>query len=231
MNVLLLGATGLTGSQCLEGLLATPEVERVVTLTRRPLAVDHPRLTAAVADFDHLEASARHFEVDVVVCCLGTTLKRAGSRSAFRKVDYEYCFTAARVGKARGAKAFILMSAVGANARSPVFYNRVKGELERDVAALHYPYLSIYHPGLLLGDRTEHRSGEAAMAVVMPALNRLLPGPLSKYRGIESADVAQAMVNEVRELALSGNMEPQSHVRHYDDIMMLAHAAPVAAGA
>ncbi|MDX1756066.1 MAG: NAD(P)H-binding protein [Marinobacter sp.] len=228
MRVLLLGATGLTGHQCLKGLLATPEVERVVTLTRRPLALEHPRLTSAVADFDHLEASARHFEVDVILCCLGTTLKQAGSREAFRRVDYGYCLEAARMGKARGAKAFILMSAVGAAPRSPVFYNRVKGELERDIKALDYPYLSIYHPGLLLGDRAEHRRGESAMALVMPTLNRLLPGPLSKYRGVDSADVAQAMVNEIRELELPRDMTPRVLVRHYEDIMMLAHAAPVA---
>ncbi len=230
MNVLLLGATGLTGSQCLQGLLATPEVQRVVALTRRPLALNHPRLVAEVADFDHLEASAKHFEVDVVLCCLGTTLKQAGSRSAFRKVDYDYCLAAARQGKAHGAKAFILMSAVGASARSPVFYNRVKGELERDLAALQYPYLSIYHPGLLLGERAEHRAGEAAMGTLMPALNCLLPGPLSRYRGVASADVAQAMVNEIRGLTLDRSMEPVVWLRHYDDIMALAHAAPVAMG-
>ena len=227
MKVLLLGATGLTGGQCLKGLVALPEVERVVTLTRRPLDSEHPKLRAVVADFDHLEASAKQFEVDVVVCCLGTTIKQAGSREQFRKVDHDYCLTAARIGHARGAKAFLLMSAVGASAHSPVFYNRVKGELERDITALRYPLLSIYHPGLLLGPRQEHRAGEATLARVMPALNTVLMGPLRKYRGIESEVVAQAMVNEVRSLQPRTLAGPKVVVRTHEDILALACAAPV----
>lgn len=226
MNVLLLGATGLTGSHCLQGLLATPEIERVHTLTRRPLTLEHPKLTAAEADFDHLEASAHHFEVDVVVCCLGTTIRQAGSRERFYRVDHDYCLEAARIGKARGAKAFLLMSAIGASPSSTVFYNRVKGELERDIAALNYPLLSVYHPGLLLGNRQEHRTGEAAMARIMPVLNLGLIGPLSRYRGIESEMVAHAMVNEVRELDLAGLSSPQVLFRHYEDILALAMASP-----
>lgn len=226
MKVLLLGATGLTGGYCLNGLLATPEVERVVALTRRPLEIDHPKLNSAVADFEHLEASAHHFEVDVIVCCLGTTIRQAGSRERFHRVDHDYCLEAARIGKARGAKAFLLMSAVGASDRSTVFYNKVKGELERDIKALHYPLLSIYHPGLLLGNRSEHRTGEAAMAKVMPILNLGLLGPLSKFRGIESEMVAHAMVNEVRDLALAELGPPRVEVRHYEDMLALAMATP-----
>ncbi|SFM37527.1 NAD(P)H-binding protein [Marinobacter zhejiangensis] len=225
MKVLLLGATGLTGNHCLQGLLATPEVERVYTLTRRPLAQTHPKLTAAEADFEHLEASAHFFEVDVIVCCLGSTIRQAGSRERFYRIDHDYCLEAARIGKARGAKAFLLMSAVGASPSSTVFYNRVKGELERDIIALHYPLLSIYHPGLLLGHRQEHRLGEAALSRVMPLLNRGLIGPLSRYRGVEADMVAHAMVNEVRELSLPELTGPRVEERHYEDIVALAVAS------
>lgn len=225
MNVLLLGATGLTGSHCLQGLLATPEVERVTALTRRPLGLEHSKLSVVEADFDHLEASAHCFEVDVIVCCLGSTIRQAGSRERFYRVDHDYCLEAARIGKARGARAFLLMSAVGASPSSTVFYNRVKGELERDIKALHYPLLSIYHPGLLLGNRQEHRTGEAVMARVMPVLNLGLIGPLSRYRGIEAEMVAHAMVNEVRELNLPELTSPRVEVRHYEDMLALAMAS------
>lgn len=229
MNVLLLGATGLTGRHCLEGLLALPEVSRVTTVTRQPLDHHHPKLKAVVADFEHLESVASHFEVDALVCCLGTTLKQAGSRQRFRRVDHDYCLHAAKLGRARGAKAFLLMSAVGASRRSPVFYNRVKGQIQDAIAALGYPQFSIYQPGLLLGERQQHRRGEAALATVMPTLNRLMVGPLSAYRGIESSCVAQAMVNEVRTLdpAALKQADPQVVIRRHEDILALACAAPL----
>ncbi len=222
MKVLLLGATGLTGGHCLQGLLAAPEIEQVITLSRRPLTQSHPRLKAVVADFDDLAAAAACFEVDAILCCLGSTLRQAGSKEAFYRIDHDYGLAAARLGKEQGARAFLLMSAVGASPESRVFYNRVKGELERDIAALQYPLLSIYQPGLLLGNRQEHRPGEALLAKVMPLLNLALVGPLSRYRGLASQTVAAAMVNEIRRLPLAGLAGPEIQVCHYRQIQALA---------
>ena len=146
MKVLLLGATGLTGGLALDELLTRDEVESVVVPVRKPLKTVHTKLHQQEMDFDRMEDHAGLFAVDVIICCLGTTIKKAGSQEQFRKVDYGYCLKAAELGRAAGAHAFILMSAIGSSSSSTIFYNRVKGELENSVKGLEYPYLSIYHP-------------------------------------------------------------------------------------
>ena len=162
------------------------------------------------------------FKVDVIVCCLGTTMKKAGSQRRFREVDLDYPLKAAELGKSKGARAFILMSAIGASSSSTIFYNRVKGELEDALRELGYPYLSIYHPSLLLGDRREQRTAEALGIKAMPLINRALIGPLEKYRGIPAATVARAMANEVCGLAAEPAAERVIQVREYDEIVTLA---------
>lgn len=221
MKVMVLGATGLTGQQVLAGLLAAPEVEAVVAPVRRPVPT-HPKLVQRTVDFDHLSDEKDLFAVDAIICCLGTTMARAGSKAAFRKVDYDVPLEAARLGHEHGARAFLLMSAVGASAQSPVFYSRVKGQLEETLSGLGFPRLSLYHPGLLLGERNEHRTGESAMGSIMPVLNTLMPGPLKRYRGIPVETVARAMVTEVRLLNQSELPEPQVIVRHYEEMESLA---------
>jgi len=151
MKVLLLGATGLTGGLVLSGLLARDEVESVIVPVRKRLESVHTKLHQQEMDFDRMEDHAGLFAVDVIICCLGTTIKKAGSQEQFRKVDYGYCLKAAELGQAAGARAFILMSAIGSSSSSTIFYNRIKGELENSVKGLGYSYLSIYHPSLLLG--------------------------------------------------------------------------------
>jgi len=174
-------------------------------------------------DFDAMEAQPDAFQVDVLICCLGTTLKKAGSREAFRKVDHDYALKAAQMARNAGARALILMSAIGASSQSPVFYNRVKGELEDNVRALKFPYLAIYHPSLLLGQRKEARTAEALGVAVMPVANRALIGPLRKYRAIEAEAVASAMVNELE--TISGITSGGAVVRvwEYDDILTMGN--------
>ncbi len=222
MKVMLLGATGLTGGQVLQGLLAREEVDQVVALVRHRLPTLHDKLAQHEVDFDNLDAHASLFDVDTIICCLGTTIKKAGSQAQFRKVDLGYPLKAAELGRSHDVRAFILMSAIGASSSSTIFYNRVKGELEDALEDLGYPYLSIYHPSLLLGDRKEQRTAEALGIKAMPLVNRLLIGPLDKYRGIEAATVAQAMVNEVCSLATEAAAERVLQVREYDEIRQLA---------
>src|SRR5215210_5365488 len=128
-SVLLLGATGLVGRECLRYLLADADVERVVVLTRRRIVVPRasPRLEEHVINFERLAEHAALFAVDQVVCALGTTIKQAGSQEQFRRVDFDFPLQAARLGHAHGARHFLLVSALGADARSRVFYSRVKG--------------------------------------------------------------------------------------------------------
>lgn len=221
MKVLLLGATGLTGGLVLEGLLAAGQVSQVVAPTRRALTIEHEKLQQAAVDFAHLEQQAELFKVDAIICCLGTTIKKAGSRKRFREVDYGYAIKAAELGRQQGAEAFILMSAIGASSSSPVFYNKVKGELEDGLKGLGYPYLSIYQPGLLLGERSEQRTAEALGMKAMPAINSLLQGPLRKYRGIEAATIARAMVHEITDLAEHSKPMYGDFYRHYEDMVAL----------
>ncbi|MCD9047539.1 NAD-dependent epimerase/dehydratase family protein [Luteimonas sp. MHLX1A] len=174
-SVLHVGATGLVGRDVLARLLDDPRATRVVAPTRRPLSVAHPKLVNPVVDFDALPATADWWKVDAVICTLGTTMRQAGSREAFRRVDHAYPLQVARHAQAAGARVYALNSAAGADQRSRVFYSRVKGELERDLEAVGFESLVLVRPGLIGGERQEHRAGEAAASVVLRVLGPVLP--------------------------------------------------------
>lgn len=188
-SVLLLGASGLVGGECLRLLSNDDAFDRVVVLTRRPLdsTVVSPKIEAHVVNFDHLTAAARFFAVDQIICALGTTMSEAGSRRRFRTIDLLYPLTAAHLGIERKASHFLLVSAHGASVRSPFFYNRIKGELEAGVSELPYRSLTIARPSVLLGTRERPRTAER----VAGALLFLAP---SKVRPIKASDVALALV-------------------------------------
>jgi uncharacterized protein YbjT (DUF2867 family) len=193
-SILLLGATGLVGSHCLRLLAGDPAFGRVVALTRRPLPLEDSsrKVESHVVNFDDLAAHAELFAVDQVLCALGTTIRQAGSQERFRVVDYQYPLDAARLGMAGGATHYLLVSSVGADARSRVFYSRVKGELESAVVALPYRSVTIARPSLLLGPRAEYRRGEQIakrLAFLMPA----------KYKPVGAHAVAAALVHAARE--------------------------------
>ena len=153
---LVAGATGLVGRECLRLLAEDANVEEVRALVRKPLSAETQALgiRECRVDFDRLEEHADWFEVDWVFCALGTTMRQAGSQDAFRRVDFDYPLSVARTARAAGARHFLLVSAVGADDRSRVFYNRVKGELENAVSHFGYPSLTIARPSLRLGERS-----------------------------------------------------------------------------
>jgi len=189
-QALLAGATGFVGRHLLQFLLDDADVENVVALTRRPLEIPHPKLTEALVDFAHLQDFALP-PVDDYFCCLGTTIGRAGSRDAFREVDLVYPVTIARMALAAGATRCFFVSAMGANPASRVFYNRIKGELEAEMARLPFRTVAALRPSLLAGDRTEFRAGERIALAAMRPLSVLIP---AKYRPIEGAAVARALL-------------------------------------
>jgi uncharacterized protein YbjT (DUF2867 family) len=160
-SVLILGATGLVGAECVRQFAESSRFDRVIALARRPLAIPSTRVESHVIDFERLDDAARHFRVSHVVCALGTTIKKAGTQERFRRVDYDYALAAARLGVREGARHFLLVSALGASAKSPIFYSRVKGELEDAIRALPYRSVTIVRPSLLLGERAEVRPGES----------------------------------------------------------------------
>ena len=188
------GATGLVGTQLLAQLLEDPGVTSVNALVRRPVAFVDPKLHEVMTDFERPESLRPHLAVDAVFCALGTTLKRAGSQEAFRKVDYTYPLSLATQAEAAGARQFSIVTAVGADVRSRVFYSRVKGELEEALRKLSFPQgLHLFHPSLLLGHRQESRPGERVAELLMRATGPLLGGPLLRYRAIDASAVARVM--------------------------------------
>jgi uncharacterized protein YbjT (DUF2867 family) len=194
-RVLLAGATGLVGRECLARLAADETVSGITALVRRMPADSsrHDRkVRFAEVDFDRLEEQRALFAVDQVICALGTTIRKAGSREAFRRVDYDYPRTIARLALEGGARHFLLVSALGADPESSVFYSRVKGELEQAVLALGYPSVTIVRPSLLLGDRQEFRLGEEIAKRFAWATPRT-------YRPVEARDVAATLVDAARE--------------------------------
>lgn len=208
-TALVAGASGLVGGFLLDALLEDPLYARVVSLGRRALPKEHPRLTQHTVDFARLEPEALP-PADDAFCTLGTTLKKAGSQEAFRAVDHDAVLAFARAARKAGARRFVLVTALGANPRSRIFYNRVKGEVEEAVKGVGFGSLAILRPSLLLGERAERRPGEHAAIVVTRVLGPLLR-PLGG-RPIDARTVARAMLTLARapspgtRLALSGEL-------------------------
>ncbi|MGE0152876.1 MAG: NAD(P)H-binding protein [Reyranellaceae bacterium] len=178
-TLLLLGATGLVGREVLARALADGRVERIVAPTRKPLGPvlgqAHARLENPLVDFDALPGQADWWGCDGAICALGTTMRKAGSRPAFFKVDHDYVVNSARLARRHGAASFALVSALGANPRSRVFYLRVKGQAEQAVEALGFPSLTIVRPNFIGGERQERRPAERAFLAALGAVNPLLP--------------------------------------------------------
>lgn len=220
-TALIAGATGLVGGHLLTLLLADPQYGKVVAVTRRPLGVaPSPKLEALVVDFDALDKSLaqKDIPVDDAYCALGTTIKTAGSQEAFRKVDFDAIVAFAKAAKARGAKRLMLVSSIGADPASSVFYSRVKGETEQAVASLGFEALHIFRPGLLIGERTETRPVESIGKLVSPVLDAMMLGPMRVYRSMRAENVARAM----RAAASTATSGQQIHT--YDQMMRLAGA-------
>jgi uncharacterized protein YbjT (DUF2867 family) len=186
------GGTGLIGSTLLQLLGADANYHRVTTLSRRDVPVP-PGVTLQRVDFERLEDTDLP-DVDDAFCCLGTTRKAAGSAEAFRHVDLDYVVAFAKLAKRAGAKRFLLVSSVGASARSSALYTRTKGESEEAIKSFGFTTVVILRPSFLMGNRTEERSGEAIAIAVGRAIGPLLIGPLRRYAPVESTAVARTLV-------------------------------------
>lgn len=199
-TALLLGASGLVGAELLQKLLKDERYNKITCLLRRPLqgslnAEYGDKLQPIVVEFDNLQDYEGYFAVDHVYVCLGTTIKKAKSKAAFRKVDFEYVHAAAQLARAQHAKGFVWISSVGADSKSGNFYLRVKGELEDSIFSMNgLDHAATVRPSLLLGDRQESRFGEQLGIMFGKCLSPLMMGPLAKYRPIEAATVAKQMI-------------------------------------
>jgi uncharacterized protein YbjT (DUF2867 family) len=190
MRLLLLGATGLVGRHVLELALADPRVTGIVAPVRRALPKHH-KLLAPVVDFERLPDGAGWWGADAVICALGTTMRAAGSQDAFRRVDKDYPLAVARLARQRGTPTYVLNSAMGANPSSRFFYNRVKGEVERELSSLGFQSLTIVRPGLIGGQRQERRLAETVGGTILKLLAPVLP---QRLRINPAATIARVMV-------------------------------------
>ena len=193
LHVVMIGATGLVGTLLAQTLCHRPEVAQVTALARRPLRFSHDKLDTRIIDFADLHEEAKAVGADVAISTLGTTQKQAGSREAFRRVDRDLVVSFADGAHRGGADHLMMVSAVGADARSPSFYMKTKGEADHAVKALGYERIDIFRPGLLLGDRDENRTSEEIGKALLPLMNPFMAGPLSRYKAIGADEVAHAM--------------------------------------
>lgn len=216
-RAILLGASGLVGYNLLEKLLANDNYSEVLSISRKNIALKHVKLQQLIIDFDNLSNYAGQISGDEVFCCLGSTIKKTPDLSIYRKIDYQYPLDIARIAFANGAKHYHLVSAMGADVDSRLFYSRTKGEVERDLQQIPFQSIHIYRPSLLDGERKEERRTENSMIRLMRVINPVLIGPLKKYRSIKIEQVATAMLNK------ANSNETGVHIYASDEIQEIAN--------
>lgn len=200
-TAVVVGATGLVGRALVNILCQDERYTQITCLVRAPLnASDYHdpmnKIQPLVIDFDELQDYQGYFTVDHVYCCLGTTIKKAGSKSAFRRVDFEFIHVCAQLARAQRAKGFVWISSLGANAKSSNFYLRVKGELENAILTMpQLQHAAAVRPPLLIGQRKEERPAEKWGIKILDAVSPIMRGPLAKYRPVHAQQVAREMIN------------------------------------
>lgn len=193
MQVLILGGTGLVGSRLLDLMLQDTKVERIHLISRRSCGIDHQKITEYITPLSKMKNFETAFSVDACFCCLGTTLKKAGSKKAFEEIDYAMPLLAANLAYKNNIPSFLIVSALGASVNSSFFYSRVKGKLEKDLKELKFKNLHIIRPSLIIGNREERRPAEALAMIGFKLFKPLFVGPLKKYEGSHVLDIAKAM--------------------------------------
>ncbi|MCZ4694995.1 NAD-dependent epimerase/dehydratase family protein [Ancylomarina euxinus] len=192
-TALILGATGLTGKLLLNRLLADEAYTCVKVFSRKPLGLQHSKLEIFIGDLLKLAHFESDFKGDELFCCIGTTANKTKDKDTYKQIDFGIPVSAAKLCKKHGIESFLVVSALGANADSRVFYNRTKGEMEQAVLMQHIPNTYILRPSLIKGFREEQRLGEAIGAIVMRIAQVFLIGKYKKYRAIEADTIAKAM--------------------------------------
>jgi uncharacterized protein YbjT (DUF2867 family) len=215
-TAVVIGATGLTGTTLVTLLLHDPQFSKVRVLLRNPSFKQRPGLEVMLVDFNDEESLSGALEGDVIFCCIGTTIRQAGSKERFREVDFEIPVRCATLARRHGIQQFQLISATGANPRSRNFYQRTKGEVEQAIEKLGFPSLHIFRPSILLGVRKVFRLKEWLIILLVMVFYFLWQGRWRKYRPIKAANVARAM------LSVAKKAPDGTHVYEYDAIKELA---------
>ncbi|MDP4277206.1 MAG: NAD-dependent epimerase/dehydratase family protein [Bacteroidota bacterium] len=194
-TAIVFGATGLVGGELVNELLVNKDYDKVIAVTRRKIPIGGPKLEQLkLHDFKQLGQLKNKLDASAYFCCIGTTIKKTGSKEAFRKVDYDIPFMIAKMAEALKVPSLVVISSIGATTKTANFYLRTKGEMELAVHETYSGNLSFIRPSLLIGHRSEYRFGESLAIFFMKLFGWLFVGPLKKYRGIKAKDVARAMV-------------------------------------
>ncbi len=198
-TAIIAGSSGLVGKSLLNLLLEEPNYSQVISIVRQASGISHPRLQELVINFNEMAEALKPIKNgDDVYCCLGTTMKKAGNKVEFRKVDYTYSIALAEWALKIKARNFLCISAMGANPSSKIFYNRIKGEIEREIGKIKIPSVVFFRPSLLIGKREDHRRGEVLATVLANLFSFLFKGILKNYKAIPAEKVAAAMLKEAQ---------------------------------
>ncbi|QNM86498.1 NAD(P)H-binding protein [Polaribacter pectinis] len=216
-TAIVLGATGLTGGILLEKLLADKNYSTIKLFSRSSVKVKSEKIEEFIVDLLQLEKSAKDFTADEVYCCIGTTASKTKDKEKYKKIDYGIPVTAAKLSKKNGIETFVVMSSMGANSNSSVFYNKTKGEMERDVLKQNIKHTFILRPSLIGGNRDESRVGEKIGKIFMTIFNPLFIGPLKKYKMIHPEIIANCMK------ILANNPKNESIISS-DKILLIANS-------
>ena len=195
-KAILIGATGLIGSNLLQLIIENSFFSEVLVFTRSALSVSSPKLKQQIIDFDNLKQYTSLITADVIFCCIGSTRNKTPDKTHYKKVDVDYPLAFARIGVENNVKQFHIITSLNANFQSSNSYLKLKGQLEEELKKLNYTSLHIYQPSYLEGLRKEIRIDDKIMRPLMKLINPMLIGSLQKYRSIKASDVAQAMLNQ-----------------------------------
>ena len=193
-KAILFGSSGFIGSHLLQELLNNDAYEQVTIVVRKEINITHPKLNTLLGDFHSLPQLIENIAVDEVFITLGTTKKHTPNQQEYYQVDHDYPVLAGKIAKENGAKSVFIVTAIGANSNSKIFYSKTKGDAERDIIALDFEQTHIFEPSMILGNRIENRPAEKVFMKIVSLINPLLVGSMKKYKGIDGKDVAKAMI-------------------------------------
>jgi uncharacterized protein YbjT (DUF2867 family) len=196
-TITIIGASGLIGNEVLQLAMENKEIERITIFVRKSLHLNNPKLIEVITDFKNLNDLETKINGDALICCLGTTRKKTPNLEEYKKIDFDLTINLAQIAKKQNIEQVHLISAIGANPKSKIFYNRLKGETEEALINIGFPQTIIYRPSLLIGKRNEYRFGELLAQKLSPIFDLLLIGSLKKYHSISASDIAKTIVNRV----------------------------------